>query len=148
MERMGLDLTSAMRAREELRTGVLRMAKTALTNKEIEKKAPLGEDDAVRVLQGMVKQREDSIEQFTKGGRADLADNEKAEIAILRAYLPAEASEEEILSAVEQAARETGAATGKDMGKVMKAAQALLKTAGKPADGKRLSEAVKRKLGG
>ncbi len=147
MERMAQDLTAAMRAREELRTSVLRMAKTALTNKEIEKKAPLGEDEVLRVLQGMVKQREDSIDQFGKGGRQDLVEQERKEIAILRVYLPAEAGDEEIAAAVDQAMRETGCTSVKDMGKVMKGAQAALKAMGKPADGKRVSEAVRRKLG-
>ena len=148
MERIGQDLTQAMRARDEVRTSVLRMAKTALTNKELEKKAPLDEAEAERVLQGLLKQREDSIEQFSKGGRQDLVDREKAEIAVLRAYVPEEASAEEIAAAVEQAAAETGASSPRDMGKLMKAALGALKGSGKPVDGKKVNEAVRRRLGG
>lgn len=147
-ERLSQDLTAAMKARDSLRTDVLRMVKTALTNREIEKRTDLDEDDTVRVLQGLLKQREDSFEQFTKGGRKELADREQAEIGVLRGYLPAEASDAEITAAVEAAAAEAGATSMKDLGKVMKAALQVLKTAGKPADGKRVNEAVKRRLGG
>jgi uncharacterized protein YqeY len=99
-------------------------------------------------LQGLVKQREDSAQQFRQAGRGELAEKEEAEIAVLKAYLPAEASDADIAAAVEQAAAETGAATMKDMGKLMKAALAVLQAAGKPADGKRVNEAVKKRLGG
>lgn len=137
-----------MKARDSLRTDVLRMVKTAITNREIEKRADLDESETLRVLQTLVKQREDSIDQFRRGGRPELAEREQAEIDILRGYLPAEASDEEIAAAVDAAAKESGAASMKDMGKVMKAALAALKAAGKPADGKRVNEAVKRRLGG
>jgi uncharacterized protein YqeY len=147
-DRLAQDMTAAMKARDGLRTDVLRMTKTALTNREIEKRAALDEPEVLRVLQTLVKQREDSIEQFRKGGRPELADREQAEIEILRTYLPAEASEEEIAAAVDAAATEAGATSMKDMGKVMKAALQALKTAGKPADGKRVNDAVKRRLGG
>jgi uncharacterized protein len=147
-DRVNEDLTAAMRARDSLRTDVLRMAKTALTNREIERRGPLDQAEAVRVLQGLVKQREESIEQFTKGGRPELADRERAEIGILRGYLPAEASDEEVAAAVDKAVAETGAATMKDLGKAMKAALAALAAAGKPADGKRVNEAVRRILAG
>jgi uncharacterized protein YqeY len=146
LERINQDLTTAMRAREVLRLDVLRMAKTALTNREIEKKAALDESEMVRVLQGLVKQREDSIALYTKGGRPELAAKEQGEIEVLRGYLPAEASEAEITAAVAQALSETGATSIKDMGKVVKAAQAVLKANGKPADGKRVSEAVRARL--
>ena len=137
-----------MKARDSLRTDVLRMVKTSITNREIEKRADLDESETMRVLQTLVKQREESIDQFRRGGRPELADREQAEIDILRGYLPADASDEEIAAAVDAAAKESGATTMKDMGKVMKAAIAALKATGKPADGKRVNEAVKRRLGG
>ena len=124
------------------------MAKAALMNREIDKKAPLDDAEAARVLQGLVKQREDSVEQFGKGNRPELAAKEEAEIGVLRPYLPQEASDADIGAAVEQAVKETGAASPKDMGKVMKAALAALHAAGKPADGKKVSEAARRRLGG
>ncbi len=147
-ERISQDLTSAMKARESLRVEVLRMAKMALGNRALEKRAPLDLTEEVRVLQGLVKQREDSIELFRKGGRNELADKEQAEIEVLRGYLPAEAADADIAAAVEQAVRETGAASVKDLGKAMKAALGVLKAAGKPADGKRVNEAVRKRLGG
>ena len=146
MERIGGDLTAAMKAQDAARTSVLRMAKSALKNKEIDKKSPLDDSEAERVVQGLVKQREDSIEQFQKAGRADLVDKETGELAVLRAYLPAGASDTEIAEAVEKAVAETGASSVKDMGKVMKAALAVLQAGGKPADGKKVSEAVKKRL--
>jgi len=148
LERINQDLTQAMRAREALRLDVLRMAKTAITNREIEKHAALDESEVVRVLQGLVKQREDAIVLYAKGGRPELAAKEQAEIGVLRGYLPQDASEEEITAAVAQALTETGATSIKDMGKVVKAAQAVLKAGGKPADGKRVSEAVRARLAG
>jgi uncharacterized protein YqeY len=135
-----------MKAQDAARTSALRMAKAALMNKEIDKRAPLEDAESVKVLQGLVKQREDSIEQFQKAGRAELVAKEEAERVILAAYLPAEVSDAEIAAAVEKAVAETGATTAKDMGKVMKAALSAL--AGKPADGKKVSEAVKRRLAG
>jgi hypothetical protein len=147
IQRVNQDLASAMKARDAARVGVLRMAKAALHNREIDKKAPLEEGEAVKVLQGLVKQREDAIEQFAKGGRADLVEKEQAEIAVLRSYLPAEASDAEIAAAVETAVAETGASSPKDMGRVMKAAFAALQAAGKPADGRRVNEAARKRLG-
>jgi hypothetical protein len=147
-ERIGADLTAAMKAQDAARTSVLRMAKSALKNKEIDKKAPLDDAEAARVLQALVKQREDSVEQFTKGNRPELAAKEEAEIVVLRAYLPQEASEADVAAAVEQAVSETGAASAKDMGKVMKAAMAVLQAAGKPVDGKKVNEAARKRLGG
>jgi len=147
-ERIAQDLTAAMKAQDAARTSVLRMAKAALMNKEIDKKSALDDAEATRVLQGLVKQREDSVEQFTKGNRPELVAKEQAEIAVLRAYLPQEASEAEIVAAVEKAVAETQAASPKDMGKVMKATMAVLQAAGKPADGKKVSEAARKRLGG
>jgi len=140
------DLTAAMKAQEALRTSTLRMAKAALQNREIEKGGELDEEEMAKLLRSLVKQRHDSVEQYEKGGRQELADKEKAEIEILERYLPQSASREEIESAVAAAISETGASSMKDMGKVMKAAQAAL--AGKNADGRTVSEVVKAKLVG
>jgi hypothetical protein len=123
------------------------MAKAALVNRQIEKHGALEDAEAVRVLQGLVKQREDSAEQYAKASRPELADKERAEIVVLKAYLPAEVTEAEIAAAVERAVAETGAASPKDMGKVMKAALAALAAGGKAVDGKRVNEAVKKRLG-
>jgi uncharacterized protein YqeY len=147
-KRIDADLTAAMKARDVARTSALRMAKAALKNKEIEKRATLDEAEAARVLQGLVKQREEAIEHFTKAGRVEMADKERAEIAVLRSYLPPDASDADIAGAVEKAVRETGGASLKDMGKVMKVALAELQAAGKPGDGKKVSEAVRKRLGG
>ena len=145
-EQVEKDLVAAMKAREELRLSVLRMAKTALKNKQVELGKPLSDDQAMAVLRTLVKQRRDSVEQFRKGGREDLATKEEAETEILQAYLPAEASEEEISAAIIAAIAETGAAGPQDLGKVMKAA--IQKLAGKNADGKRVNQMVRAKLGG
>ncbi len=145
-EQVEKDLVAAMKAREELRLSVLRMAKTALKNKQIEVGKPLSDDQAIAVLRTLVKQRRDSVEQFRKGGREDLATKEEAETEILQAYLPAEASDEDINAAVAAAIAETGAAGPQDLGKAMKAAMAKL--AGKNADGKRVNQMVRAKLGG
>jgi len=148
VERVAGDLTAAMKAQDAARTSVLRMAKSALKNREIEKKGPLDDAEAIRVMQGLVKQREDSVEQFRKAERPELAVKEEAEIAVLKAYLPAEATDAEIAAAVEKALAETGAASMKDMGRAMKSALAALAADGKPADGKRVNEAVRKRLGG
>jgi uncharacterized protein YqeY len=147
-ERLTRDLTAAMKARETTRTSVLRMAKAALKNREIEKGGELDDAEVTKVLQGLVKQREDSAEQYDKANRPELADKERAEIVVLKEYLPAGASTEEIEGAVAQAVEETGAASPKDMGKVMKAAMAALVASGKAVDGKQVNAAAKKKLGG
>jgi len=147
VERITQDLTAAMKARDAARTSTLRMAKAALMNKQIDKHADLDDAEASRVLQGLVKQREDAAEQYAKAGRLELAGKERAEMALLKAYLPAEVTDEEIAAAVEMAVSETGAASPKDMGKVMKAALAALAAGGKTADGKRVNEAVRKRLG-
>lgn len=138
------DLTQAMRAKDELRLSVLRMVKTALKNKEIEKMKPLEDAEALQVLQTLMKQRRESVEQFTKGGRMDLAEKETREIAIIETYLPAAPSEAELAAAIERAIAETGAKSPKEMGPVIKAARARL--AGKTVDGKLLSERVRERL--
>src|SRR5512134_1099774 len=146
-ERVGQDLTAAMKAQDAPRVSTLRMAKAALKNREIEKRAPLDEAEAARVLQGLVKQREDSAQQFEQAGREELARKEKAEMEILRAYLPQEASADEIDAAVARAVEETGAQSARDMGKAMKAALAVLQAGGKAVDGKKVNEAVRKRLG-
>lgn len=144
LERIQNDLTEAMKAREELRLSVLRMVKSALKNKEIEKIRPLDDAETLQVLQTLVKQRRESVEQFTRGGRTDLADKESKEIAILESYLPAAPGEAEMDSAIEAAIAETGANSPKQMGAVVKAARAHL--AGKTIDGKVLSDRVRDRL--
>ncbi|HKT11832.1 MAG TPA: GatB/YqeY domain-containing protein [Terriglobia bacterium] len=145
-EKVEKDLVAAMKAREQLKLSVLRMAKTSLKHKQIEVGAPLNDDQTIAVLRTLVKQRRDSVEQFRKGGREDLAAKEEAETEILQAYLPVEAGEDEISAAVAAAIQETGAAGPQDLGKVMKAA--MQKLAGKNADGKRVNQIVRAKLGG
>jgi uncharacterized protein len=135
------DLTEAMKAKDAGRTGVLRMVKANLMNRQIEKGADLTDEEVLKALQSLVKQRRDSIEQYEKAGRPELAEKEAA---VIEAYLPQAASAEEIENAVDEALAETGASSMKDMGAVMKAAMARL--AGRSADGKALSEAVKAKL--
>lgn len=146
VERVDTDLVAAMKAREELRLSVLRMMKTALKNKQIELSKPLEDEEAVGVLRTLLKQRRDSAEQFRKGGREDLAGKEEAESKIVQEYLPAAASNEEIEAAVVAAIAESGAQGAKDLGKVMKTAMAKL--AGKNAEGKRVNEIARAKLGG
>jgi uncharacterized protein YqeY len=139
------DFIAALKAQEALRLSVLRMTKAALKNRQVELGKPLEDADTVAVLRTLVKQRHDSVEQFRKGGRDELADKEEAEIKIIEGYLPAAASDEEMDAAIVAAIAETGAVGSKDLGKVMKAAMAKL--AGKNADGKRVNEKVRAKLG-
>ena len=140
------DLTASMKAQDVPRTSTLRMIKAAVMNREIEKGGELDDEEMTKLLRSMVKQRKDSVEQYEKGARQDLADKEKAEIEIIETYLPLSASAEEIEQVVIAAIAETGAGSMKDMGKVMKAAQVRL--AGKNADGRMVSDVVKAKLGG
>ena len=146
IERIQKELTQAMKMKDELRLSVLRMVKTALKNKEIEKIRPLEDAEALQVLQTLVKQRRESVEQFTQGGRKDLADKETKEIAIIESYLPAAPSDAEISQAIEAALAEIGATSSKQMGAVIKAARARLE--GKTVDGKVLSDRVRERLGG
>ncbi len=138
------DLTAAMRAKDVSRLSVLRMVKANLMNRQIEKGADLTDDEITKALQSLVKQRRDSIEQYENAGRSELAEKEKSELTVIEDYLPQAATAEEIEKAVSDAISETGAASIKEMGLVMKAAQAKL--AGKSADGKLVSETVKSKL--
>ncbi|HEV8427960.1 MAG TPA: GatB/YqeY domain-containing protein [Pyrinomonadaceae bacterium] len=139
------DLTAAMKAQDAGRTSTLRMVKAAMMNRQIEKGSELDDDDMQKLLRSLVKQRRDSIEQYEKAGRQELVDKEKAEVDVIETYLPQAASREEIEQVVTAVIAETGASSIKDMGKVMKAAQAAL--AGKNADGRVVSEVVKAKLG-
>jgi uncharacterized protein YqeY len=139
------DLTASMKAQDAQRTSSLRMVKAAMMNREIEKGGELDNDEMMKLLRSMVKQRRDSIEQYEKGGRKDLVDKEAAEIAVIEGYLPQAASQEEIERVVAAAVQDTGATSMKDMGKVMKTVQEKL--AGKNADGRTVSEIVKSKLG-
>jgi len=143
-EKIISDLTASMKAQDAARTGTLRMVKASLMNRQIEKGGELTDDEITKALQSLVKQRSDSIEQYEKAGRNDLAQKEAVEIAVIEEYLPRAASAEEIAAAVSAAVTETGASSIKDMGSVMKAA--MTKLAGKSADGKAVSEAVKAKL--
>jgi hypothetical protein len=143
-EQIVSDLTAAMKAQDAQRTSTLRMVKAAMMNRKIEKGSDLTDDDVQKLLRSLVKQRRDSIEQYEKAGRQELVDKEAAEITVIETYLPQAVSAEEIEQVVVAAIAETGATSMKDMGKVMKAAQAAL--AGKNADGKLVSEIVKAKL--
>lgn len=134
-----------MKAQEAARTSTLRMVKAAFMNREIEKGGELDDEEMQKMLRSLVKQRRDSIEQYEKAGRQELADKERAEIAVIETYLPQAASREEIEQAVAQAIQETGATTMREMGAVMKTAQALL--SGRNADGRTISEIVKARLG-
>jgi uncharacterized protein YqeY len=140
------DITAAMRAKDADRLSVLRMAKAALMNEANKKSADyeLSDDESAKVLRTLVNQRKDSIEQFEKAGRDEMAAKEKSELAVLQEYLPQDASKDEIERAVTEAIQETGASSIKEMGAVMKAAQTKL--VGKSADGRLLSETVKAKL--
>ncbi len=143
------DIVAAMKAREEQRLSALRMVKTALKNREIDKMAPLDDKESQQVLSTLIKQRKDSVEQFTKGGRQEMADKEAAEIKLIETYLPKAAGEEEIVAGVRAAIAEmTPAPAMKDMGTVMKAAMARFAASGMRVDGKVVSEAVKRELAG
>src|SRR3954467_1429962 len=143
-DKIQAQMSDAMRSKDALRLSVLRMMKTAVKNKEIEKMKPLEEGEVLAVLNTLVKQRKDSIDQFRKGGREEMAQKEEAEIKIIEEYLPAAASDDDIRKAIEEAIQETAASSIKDMGKVMKAAMGRL--AGKSADGGRVSQLVKEKL--
>jgi len=143
-ERITNDMTAAMKAKDALRTSTLRLAKAAVKNREIEKGEDLSDDELMKVLRVLVKQRRDSVEQYEKAGRQELAAKEASEIEIIEAYLPQAASTAEVEQAVMLAIEETGATSMREMGAVMKAAQARL--AGRNADGKTVSDLVKAKL--
>ena len=140
------DIAAAMKAKDPARLSALRMLKAAVMNKGVEKGRDLDDAEVLQVVASLVKQRRESIEQFANAGRTDLVEKETAELSVLSQFLPPAASAEEIEAAVAAAIAETGAASPKDMGKVMKAV--MPKLAGKNADGRAINEAVRRKLGG
>ncbi len=148
IEQIQSDITAAMKAREEQRLSTLRMVKTALKNREIEKMAPLDEKESQAVLATLIKQRKESVEQFTKGGRQEMADKEAAEIALIETYLPKQAGEVEVLAGVKAVIAEMGSPSMKEMGAVMKNAMARFSGAGMRVDGKMVSDLVKRELAG
>ena len=145
-ERVQKEMVDAMRSKQELRLSTLRMVKAALKNKEIDKRSPLDEPEEIQVLSTLIKQRKDSIEQFTKGGRLELAAREQREIEIIEGYLPKALGEAEVTAAVKGAIAEMGSPTMKDMGAVMK--NVMARFAGARVDGKLVSETVKRELAG
>ena len=145
-DQVGADITAAMKARDASRLSALRMLKAAVMNKSVEKGRDLDDAEVLQVVASLVKQRRDSIEQFTSAGRTDLVEKETAELTVLQAYLPAAATPEEINAAVAEAIAETGASSPKDMGKVMKAV--MEKLTGQNVDGKTVNELVRRKLAG
>jgi len=138
------DIVAAMKGKEEMKLGVLRMVKAAIQLKEVEKLRKLDEQESIQLLQTLVKQRKESIDQFSKGGRQDLVDKEQKELVILEHYLPAGASQAEMDAAVTKAIAETGANSMKQMGAVVKAAKTALE--GKTVDGKALSDLVRERL--
>ena len=144
-DKVNAGIVAAMKAKDAGRLSALRMVKAAIMNKGVEKGHDLEDAEVVQVITSLVKQRRDSIEQFSKAGRSDLVDKETAEIAVLTEFLPPAATPEEIDAAVAAAIVETGATSAKDVGKVMKAV--MPKLAGKNADGRTINEAVRRKLG-
>ena len=143
-DKINEDLTAAMKTKNAERLSVLRMMKTAVKNREIDIRGELDDAQVIQVLSTLVKQRQDSIEQFTKGGRQELADKEAVELKIVEEYLPAGVSDEEISRVVDEVVRETGAKSIKDMGTVMK--QCMARFAGKLVDGKKVNAAVKQRL--
>jgi uncharacterized protein YqeY len=144
-EQIAKDMTEAMKARDQARLSALRMVKAALMNGEVAKGRPLEDAEAQQVLASLIKQRRDSIDQFTSAGRTDLVDKETAELSILEKYAPPAVSAADLEQAVDAAIRETGASSAKDMGRVMKAVMGAL--AGRTVDGKAVNEIVRRKLG-
>jgi uncharacterized protein YqeY len=148
IEQIQKDIVQAMKAREEHKLSTLRMVKTALKNREIDKMAPLDDKESQQVLSTLIKQRKESVEQFTKGGRQEMADKETAEIAMIEAYLPKAASDDQIVAGVKAVLAEMGSPTLKEMGTVMKTVMARFAGAGIRVDGKQVSDAVKKELEG
>lgn len=143
-EQIQKDIVTAMKSKDELRLSVLRMVKSALQLKEVEKMRPLDGPESIQLLQTLAKQRKESIDQFAKGGRQDLVDKETNELKILESYLPAGASPAEMDAAITKAITDTGATSIKQMGAVVKAAKEAL--TGKAVDGKALSDLVRDRL--
>jgi len=145
-EQIQKDITAAMKAREEHRLSALRMIKTALKHREVEKMAPLDDKESLQVLSTLIKQRKESADQFRKGGRDQMADKEEAEITLIESYMPKAAGEAEIAAGVKAVIAEMGAPTIKEMGTVMKNVMAHFQAASMRVDGKTVSELVKREL--
>jgi uncharacterized protein YqeY len=148
VEQIQKDIVTAMKAKDEARLSTLRMVKSALQNRKIEKMAELDDKESQAVLSTLIKQRKESVDQFTKGGRQEMADKEAAEIVVIESYLPKAAGEAEIVAGVKAAIAEIGSPTMKDMGTVMKNAMAKFNAAGMRVDGKTVSEIVKKELAG
>jgi len=148
IEQIQKDIIEAMKARAEHKLSTLRMVKSALKNKEVEKMAPLDDKESQQILTTLIKQRKESIEQFTKGGRQEMADKEAAEIKLIESYMPKAAGEAEIVAGVKAVIAEMGSPTMKDMGTVMKNVMARFQAAGMRVDGKVVSDTVKRELTG
>ena len=142
------DIVTAMKAKEEARLSTLRMIKSALQLKAVDKMAPLDDKESQAVLATLIKQRKESVEQFTKGGRQEMADKEAAEITLIEAYLPKAAGEADVVAGVKAVIAEMGSPTMKDMGTVMKNVMARFQGADMRVDGKMVSEAVKKELAG
>jgi uncharacterized protein len=145
-EKINQDIVTAMKAKDEHRLTTLRMMKSGIRNREIDKRSPVDDQETIQILSTMIKQRKDSVEQFTKGGRQELADKETAEIKIIEGYMPQSAGEEKITATVRAVIAEMGAPTIKDMGTVMKGTMAKFAASGTRVDGKVVSETVKREL--
>jgi len=143
-EQIQKDLVSAMKAKEELRLSTLRMVKAAIKNREVDQMRTLDDAGVIEVMKSLIKQRRDSVEQYTKGGRTDLAEKEEKEIKIIEEYLPAAMSEAEIERVIDETIAELGARTMKEMGPVMKAV--MTKLAGQLFDGKTVNQMVRSKL--
>ncbi|MFZ0806984.1 MAG: GatB/YqeY domain-containing protein [Candidatus Sulfotelmatobacter sp.] len=147
-EQIQKDIVTAMKAKDELRLSALRMVKSALQLKAVEKMSALDDKEAQAVLATLIKQRKESVEQFTKGGRQEMADKESAEIGIIESYLPKAAGEADVVAGVKAVIAEMGAPTMKEMGTVMKNVMARFQGADMRVDGKMVSEAVKKELAG
>jgi uncharacterized protein len=147
-EQIQKDIVSAMKAKDEARLSTLRMVKSALQLRQVEKMAPLDDKESQAVLGTLIKQRKESVEQFTKGGRQEMADKESAEIVVIESYLPKAAGEADVIAGVKAVIAEMGAPTMKDMGSVMKNAMSRFQGASMRVDGKMVSEIVKKELAG
>jgi uncharacterized protein len=148
VDRIQQDMVAAMKSKDEARLSALRMVKSALQNRKVEKMAPLDDKEAQAVLATLIKQRKEAVEQFTKGGRQEMADKEAAEIVLIESYLPKAATEAEVVAGVRAVVAEMNSPTMKDMGAVMKNAMARFQGADMRVDGKMVSEVVKRELAG
>jgi uncharacterized protein len=148
VDKIQQDIVAAMKSRDEARLSALRMVKSALQNRKVEKMAPLDDKEAQAVLNTLIKQRKEAVEQFTKGGRQEMADKEAAEITLIESYLPKAATEDEVVAGVRTVIAEMDSPTMKDMGSVMKNAMTRFQGADMRVDGKMVSDVVKRELAG